>query len=52
VVVHVGLAAVFLGWVLMRLVAVGDGRVVVLVLCWWLAVRCVQVWPLLRKWVT
>jgi hypothetical protein len=32
VVVHVGLAAVFLGWVLMRLVAVGEGRVVVLVL--------------------
>src|ERR671915_211069 len=31
VVVHVGLAAVFLGWVLMRLVAVGEGRVVVLV---------------------
>jgi hypothetical protein len=31
VVVDVGLTAVFLGWVLMGLVAVGDGRMVVLV---------------------
>src|SRR5215211_1839207 len=32
VVVHVGFAAVLVGWVLVRLVAVGEGRVVVLVL--------------------
>src|SRR5215207_10317719 len=32
VVVHVGLTTVFVGWVLMRLVAMGQGRVVVLVL--------------------
>jgi hypothetical protein len=32
VVVHVGLTTVFVGWVLVRLVAVGQGRVVVLVL--------------------
>ena len=31
-IVHVGLTAVFVGWVLVRLVAVGEGRVVMLVL--------------------
>jgi hypothetical protein len=32
VVVNVGLATVFVGWVLVRLVAVGQGRMVVLVM--------------------
>jgi hypothetical protein len=45
-VVHVGLAAVLVGRVLVRLVAVGEGRVVVLMLV--AGVRWVQSWPPLR----